>query len=80
MQDPRAYREAGVTYFVPPFTEGENLYVNCYKLVPITYQWKNKPTGRMGTHIVFLFPEDVKRFPSLLQQWNRTQEWEYSKI
>jgi hypothetical protein len=78
METPKAYREVGITYFVPPFTYQEEIYVGCYRLLPVVYRWKHAPTGREGTHTVYLFPEDVKRFPLLLAHWNRCEEWEYT--
>jgi len=78
METPKAYREAGVTYFVPPFTDQEQVYVDGHKLVPVASKWKHVPTGDEGVHIVYLFPEDVKRFPLLLDHWNRTEQWRYS--
>ena len=78
MKTPREYREANVTYLVPPFTNTEDIFVRRYGLLPVVYKWKNVPTGRTGTHTVYLFPEDVKRFPNLLAHWNRTAEWKYT--
>lgn len=70
------YREVGITYCVPPFLKKEEKAVR--GMVPIVYYWHYRPTGRRGTHIVFIFPEDEKRFPSLLAHWNRTENWHYS--
>lgn len=69
-----AFHEAGITYFVPPF-HGKEVISAC---LPVVYHWKHVPTGKTGTHTVYLFPGDVKRFPKLLAYWNRTKEWEYS--
>lgn len=74
----KAYREAGITYWVPPFTEAEEIYLGSYRCLPVVYRWTHKPTGRTGTHTVYMFPEDVKHFPTLLAHWNRTEEWEYT--
>ena len=78
MQTPTGYREAGVTYYVPPFRREEQIYVECYKMVPVRYKWNYVPTGKEGTHVVYLFKEDVKRFPCLIEYWNRTADWKYT--
>ena len=79
MKEPKSYREEGITYFVGPFLYDEQIYVDCYKLRAVTYNWYNKPTGKMGVHTIFLFPEDVKKLPQLIAHWNRTEEWVYSQ-
>lgn len=78
MKDPTCYREADVTYYVGPFTSEEQIFVDCYKLRAMRYGWRHNPTGRTGHHTVYVFPEDVKRFPRLVAHWNRTKEWTYS--
>lgn len=76
---PKSYREAGITYWVPPFTEAESIYLASYQCVRVAYQWKHKATGRAGMHAVYLFKSDVQRFPKLLERWSGcTKEWEYS--
>lgn len=76
MMEPKAFREAEITYFVPPFSSEEQIYIDCYKLERVTYQWKHLPSGKTGQHSVCLFDKnDIHR---LIGHWNRTKDWEYS--
>ena len=77
MQEPRMCREAGITYCSPSFLEEEKLWVSIY-MRPVTYKWKHITSGGTGFHVVYVFTEDVKRFPLLLAHWNRAEDWEYS--
>ncbi len=80
MEEPRMYRDAGVTYCVPPFTAAEQIGVDCHRMQRMTYAWKHKPTGRTGSHTVYVFHYEVKRFPDLISRWNLCMPdvWEYS--
>lgn len=76
--EPIMYHEVGITYCVPPFTKAEEIYIGSFGMVPVSYRWTHKPTGKTGLHIVHVFSESVKRFPILIAHWNRTEEWEYT--
>jgi hypothetical protein len=78
MNEPKMFREVGITYCVPPFSYLEEIAV--HSMLPVVYRWTNKRTGRTSTHTVRLFPEDVSRFPDLLAHWNKIlpSEWEYT--
>lgn len=75
MKTPKAFHEAGVIYYVPPFASDETLP---YEMCRVRYYWKHKPTGRTGSHAIML--DGPGLIHGLIGHWNRTEEWEYSVV
>lgn len=77
MQEPNAYREAGVTYFVPAFTDAEKHWIEAHRLMAVVYTWRHKQSGKTGQHTIFVWT--LATLPVLLRHWNKaTTQWEYS--
>jgi hypothetical protein len=71
----KIFHEAGVDYLVPPVDEDDLSEAGNW--MHVYYHWEHVPSGRIGTHSVYVHHEDD--IHKLLNHWNRFKDWKYTK-
>lgn len=70
----KTYREAGVTYCIPPFAAGEYLP---FPMKRFSYDWLNLEYCTRGNH--HIYTSSLTDMNKLISHWNAaTDKWVYS--